>query len=214
MTNITIGNESFYVKDNWFEITYAEAKRVFDIEIPPKLKKLYLAKNKETFDELAKNQDDNLPYFKAVISEMAGVPMELLDKTTVGIEYFYHSYLERLIIDLQRMYPMDYRVMGQREFTIGKQTFHFPIDKNILNDVRHFDGESVGAVLESLDINANLKGIGLSGLLGIAAIFLRPKGEKYDENEALKRIEIFKTLPMSVIWELFFFLFKVRRYNR
>jgi hypothetical protein len=38
------------------------------------------------------------------------------------------------------------------------------------------------------------------------AILCLPKGEKYDEQKMFERAELFEDLPMSVVWEVFFFI--------
>jgi len=49
-----------------------------------------------------------------------------------------------------------------------------------------------------------LEGIGIAGMSQFCAVMCREKGEDYDEDKAMVRAEAFETLPMNIVWEVFF----------
>lgn len=135
-------------------------------------------------------------------------------------EAFYKSKYEGSISAESVVYalmhlPYDYKVRNIKKFEFDNEILWLPKTKRILGSYKPLADSTAIEFAESsdLEIFANdLAGGKYSRMANIISIMCRPKVkgliEQYDEQVSLKRAKKFKELPMSIVWEVFFYVLK------
>ena len=110
-------------------------------------------------------------------------------------------------------FPYDYHVTGIKKFVFKGQTDWLPKTKRILGQLKPLADTTAIEFAESSDLeifSKELSGGKYARMANVIAILCRPKVkgliQKYDEATSLKRAAQLKELPMSVVWEVFFYV--------
>jgi len=210
---IKINEKEYKIKD-WDTLTIDQAQQLTDIELPEKMKKLYMAKNEKEYNESLREMtvNDEIEFGKyagEVLRVMSDIPDELIDY----MQYYdrndlYEYYCREKIISLLSDVPL-YEPKGMRSFEFEGETYHFPdglkiFDKYLPNhsekSLTFIEGQAIfKAYVESKD-----KG----NICMLIAVYCRPEGEEYDEKKTIERAGRFGSLPMEVALEVFFYIFE------
>jgi hypothetical protein len=135
--------------------------------------------------------------------------------TDEQIEYVYNNYLKPFVLTLIYHVPVTY-FMGQimefepdpvKRIRIGLQTFYLPEVVNIMGQDIPLAKEPIITYTEASDIFRGMKisKDDVNRLNMFMSIYCRKKGEKYNEQKALERQDLFMRVPMSVVWSVFFY---------
>jgi len=90
---------------------------------------------------------------------------------------------------------------GIQQFEFEGETYYFP--KPV------YEEETFGAYIESshlLSVSKELEGKEFAVIAEHMAIMCRKKNEEYSDKLVKKRKEVFKRLPMNIVWQYSFFL--------
>lgn len=208
MLNISINDNSYKCPEDWHEIDLGTAVALSEVcnEMPEELRRLY---NGEEV-ELTKEQEiKHLPaFFGNVMAVLTDVPSEVIAKCNWQYRTaFYQEWLNRFVGGL--LFVPDYTPEKITEFTHNDVTYKLPRDKNVLGSVRPMAEEQTITFTESVDLQLyadKMQKGKLEVMANVISIICRPEGEEYDEEVSLARAEEFMTLPMTVVWEVFFYL--------
>ena len=112
-------------------------------------------------------------------------------------------------------FPYDYHVTGIKKFTFKGQTDWLPKTKRILGQFKPLAETTAIEFAESSDLeifSKELAGGKYARMANVISILCRPKVkgliQKYHEATSLKRAAQLKDLPMSIVWEVFFYAIK------
>lgn len=112
-------------------------------------------------------------------------------------------------------FPYDFKVRGIKKFVFEGGIYWLPKTKRILGQYKPLADSTAIEFAESSDLEIfakELAGGKYARMANIISIMCRPKVsgqlEQYHEATSLKRAVKFKALPMSVVWEVFFYVIK------
>jgi len=210
---IKINEKEYQIKD-WDVLTIAEAQQLTDIELPKKMKKLYQAKDEKEYEEAQKKitANDEIEfgeYAGEVLRIMSDIPDDLIDY----MQYYdrndlYEYHCREKIVSLLSDIPL-YEPKGMKSFKLNGDVFHFPKGLKIFDKYLPNHSEKSLTFVEGQAIfKAYMETKDKGNIAMLIAVYCRPKGEQYDEKKTIERAEKFKSLPMEVAWELFFYIYK------
>ena len=207
MIKITIKEKAYKIRNNWSEILIREAGEIMALDVPDTLRAVYYAEGEKEIKKAMKNYDPETyrSYFIEVLSVLSNIPRKVLESVSNLTEVF-NLYVEHIPVDLLRFEPYSFQPVNITEFKFKGTYYYLPTAKELFNDTQPLSDGTVEQVLEALDINANQSAMGVDGLSGLVALLAREQGEVFSEPKALIRGAVFKDLPMSIFWEVFFCL--------
>ena len=200
------GNQ-YAIKNEWREVTIRDAEKLKAIELPEYFKRIYKEDDKEERVKLVseltdKDLDVVIPDVQSeVLCLLSDIPRDIVFRLEANaLREVYNEILAPIHLGIVFYAPA--KVEKIEHFKIGKVTYKLPFKTNILgNDVPMYT-ETALPFCDALEFTkANIE-----GLSSIVAILCRPENEKYKEENTLKRSEMFKDLPMSIAWNVFFIL--------
>lgn len=206
MIQFSVNKSTYKLNTTWQEITIQQAIDLTEIGMPDYLQ----TKLKEGGVGLSDFMVlDGLQFAKKSVSVLAGIPEKELDKTHAGDVLNLFAIVLPLIIDLYNVTPQTYIPKMITEFTYKGETFLMPQSK-VFNGVfvPGTDLDSVSFV-ESANLMAaigQLKEKGLASMPALVACYCKKPGEVFDQFVIMERAEAFRGLPMSVAWEVFFYM--------
>lgn len=232
MIKITINGKKYKGSYSWEDVTLRKYCELAAIPVPEGYKDFILADGKfsidvqESIDEYVKvvteitDQQLNVDfpaYYRKVISCLSNVPESVVipdeNKTNLYDWYFkpfvvsliYHTPLIHFTGQLRQYTPDNIR-----SFKVGLSTYYLPETVNILGQEVPMANESIITYTEASDIFRGMKltSDDIHKLALFMAIYCRKKGEVYDEKKVLERKELFMSVPMSVVWSVFFCIIK------
>ncbi len=221
MVNLEIHSAKYRLKDQWKEITLAEAIEIYKIakKLPSYWISLYEEKLKEEPDQkriqdlankiTIEDLEKNLPIiYGEMIMVLSDIPADVLKKVHSGDRRaLYEQYLSHLVLGL--LFWPAYKSQGISSFKHKGTTYYLPTASKL------HGYEKPGADLTALEFTevadlqiaaAHLEEGRFAHASKIIAILCRPKGEAYDETTCGNRAEGFMSLTMDKVWEVFFSL--------
>jgi hypothetical protein len=212
--SITINGGSYALPLSVQDITLSTHLKVVQAEkdMPEELKHIFEAdteaERKERASKLQKRiyARKVIPYFASIISALTGIPTGQLlgdrfyEGAPVGlIEEWYW-----LVMRSYARYEYD---AEQRVFQIGGKTWTLP--------QTHMVGSTYGQFAEAAQYEEYVADVAAGNweqMPYVMAVLLRPEGEKFDpytwDGIAEARADIMRGLPMSVVYQVSFFLLK------
>lgn len=219
MIIVGINNQNFRFPEGWGDITAIQAAKIHYLfrEMPDKLMDFYKAIGKGDSDKATDiattiTNEENIKTFPEwygkFLCAISDVPEEVMNKT--------HTYQRSQLFDryewiaLGLMFaPTDFPVQYIKDFKHKGTKYDFP--KTGIKP----GGELPGAFMDaeefthSADLMAaatDLKDGDYSKMITIVAILCREPGNVYDTQDMYRRAKEFEDLPMTVVWEVYFFI--------
>ena len=228
MKKVIIGEYQFSMKSDWVDLTLSDFVALCQIKMPDKLVELYKnADDKEkwnaAFDSITFEDNEKLhpEYYGKVIKLLSDIPesiIELIDAEQ-RTELF-NQYLFPFAFSSITDYPV-VLVDGKSELYQPKEIksvnfkgakYYFPESLKIRDLETPLSKESIISFTEASGVATAWNKLSESGAEYaslIPAIYLRKKGETYNEQTVLERSKIFTELTMDVVWSLFFYTIKL-----
>ncbi len=223
---VEINGQEYKHKERWDELTLADCADLYPVidDIPDELHKYYeitLLKEGEDRESALRELEESLTdehylrtfpeYYGKVLVALSNIPEDVMSQVLWDSrELTFKVHSEKFVIGMLFM-PLDLNYDNFKKFTFKKVTYHTQKEEEILGKFIPMKGAETIEFLEASQMMTNAKnlegGVYERGA-HIIAILCRPKGEEYDEKKMLKRAEIFKDLPMSVVFQVFFSLLK------
>lgn len=206
------------VKSEWADFTLKEAFELQKavLQLPQKLRLFYKDTLQNKPSDVEFNNLDNLnilPKHYNSILTLFGIDTVALGLTSAEqITQLYNKFALKMVLEILFMpnvdlpkkgdffthEGVDYYYPESRTLAIGNQSIDEPFTKGTAIEFSELSDLQRGAMQDN----------GLPYFANIVAILCRPKGEEYDEQTCLNRVEGFMRLPMSIVWRVFFYLIK------
>lgn len=223
MIAVKIEGSEYSLKDDWDDITLREFQDICRLSVPSKLKERYVAllsgdtakydQIKDTYREVVKTHPK---FYGEVIRLLSNIPKEVIDRIEWSVRTrLYSEYLLPFVETTLAPLPLEardgkieyYKPVGAKAFSLNGETFYFP--ESLMYGGREIPmaKEKIVTFAEASDIQIALHEWGEQGIDAMAqvcAVYLRKEGEQHTDELVLQRMEQFKDLPMSVVWEVFF----------
>jgi hypothetical protein len=218
VVNVDINQKKYKVIESWSEMTIDQAVEIYKAcdAIPDKLNDIYKAlTDKEALATATAEADDadcvkHFPkFYGKIITLVSDIPEDIVDRISWSERTaFFNQYVEKFVIGLL-YHPYDFKAKGIKSFAHEEQVYFLPETKTVINDQRTFADATAIEFAESADLELHSRSMA-GGKFEVAAniisILCRPEGEVYNEDVSLKRAESFRSLSMSVFYEVFFCL--------
>jgi hypothetical protein len=228
MKKVIIGDYQFEMKSEWGDLLLSDFVALCQIKMPEKLVNLYKnAEDKEkwngVFDSITFEDNEKLhpEYYGQVIKLLSNIPQSIIDLIDAEQRTeLFNQYLFPFAFSSITDYPV-VLVDGKSELYQPKEIKHvnfkgakyyFPESLKIRDLETPLAKESIISFTEASGVITawnKLSEGGAEYAALIPAIYLRKKGEKYDEQTVLERSKIFTELTMDVVWSLFFYTIKL-----
>lgn len=152
-------------------------------------------------------------YARDVAFLLGDIPREYIDMVTPqDMLYMFTKEHLKLITDLIGVYPKSYEPTAPESIEFKGVTYQMPKSLRIDNTVVPMHDETAVTFTEASNVMkaiAKLQVQGIKHMNYFTAIYLRPEGEKYDEQKVVKRAKLFESLTMDVYWEVFFCIYNL-----
>ena len=227
MKKVIIGDYQFSMKSDWVDLTLSDFVALCRIPMPEKLMNLYKnAEDKEKWNEAFEaitfedNEKIHPEYYGKVIGLLSDIPESIIElinaeqRTELFNQYLFHlaystvtDYPNIIVDGVTELYEPE--EIDELNFKGG--TYYFPKSKNVNGQNTPMSDEPIVTFTEASSIVTTWKKISESGAEYaslVPALYLRKKGEQYSQETTLERSELFKELPMNIIWSLFFYTLK------
>ncbi len=215
MLKIKINGRSFNMPTHWEDITLTQCAWLYKhlYEQSDELVDYYRSLVNEDKKPLNPRDIEGFEdFYTSAICYLSSTPQELLQSTNVeDVEKLAMGILPRFILGIMGHIEADV-AKGARSFKLGWKTYYMP------SSGVDISGDPTPLSSLSAVEGCNLSDIILANNIGLAsvaiAISCRPKGERYNEGKVQQRIELFKSLPASVYWELWVLTSAAHNYLR
>jgi len=206
---IRINDKLYNIKD-WGTLTIEQAQQLSNLELPEKMKKLYMAASEDKYHEISGkitpvDAKDFGDYSGEVLKIMSDIPGELIDY----MQYYdrnnlYEYYCRDKIISLMSDIPF-YVPKNIENFKFDGVNYLVPKGLKVFDRFLPCYSENSLVFIEGHTLfKAYMETKDLGNIRMMIAVYCRPEGEDYNEKKAIERGEGFKKLPMYVAWEVFF----------
>ncbi len=204
MILITINSKRRELATEWDDLTIQQAIDLVCIPLPDKITDI---------TDPAQWLNYGVQYASQAFTLLSGFDRATVDKTQAAdiIVYFNH-YILKFIVDLHSQTPQTYEPTGIKSFKMQGVEYLLPTSLKVESKTLPMYSATAVEFVESSNVMAlisDLKTDGIKYLPLMIAIYCRPKGDSFNEKIATERAELFKELPMSVAWELFFCIQKL-----
>ena len=204
MLVFSAGEHEFTVPEEWSEITL-EKYAVFIDAVNELQKKLKEDDNEDIgFYQIVLEYRE---YFNKLFQTFTGIEPSIIDRIKADNIYTTYMYIMNFLKE------PEYNKIDS--FTFKKKKYYLPKSK-----VDYFGNEiemaeaSFGEVVEAMQIQEMDKSFQENNFKVLPyqiAMLCRRKGEDYNDQIVKERAEVFKELPMDVVWQVAFFLIKQKQ---
>ena len=201
----TVNNKTYSLKIFWEHITLQDAVEISKIKIAAD--DFFKLMDKE-IDEI---DDNDREYIIEVLRILSTTPKTILKKIKPEYLFLLWAEVKDKVNGLFNFNFESYKSLGFEGFNFKGKYYKLP--KYIVIDDKPVlcYNEPSKNIIEALNIAqvmSTLKNEGISYMRYLCAIYLKEEDEEfYDEEKITKRAELFKTLPMSIVLECFFFIY-------
>jgi hypothetical protein len=215
MIEIPIGSDHYQVPTTWSDITAYKATKLHKLcqTMPESLKAKYELIFKEKGEEKEVLEWYNDLEDKEALEVIPAFQLKVIqflldldkDLTLDSINSLYYNMIEPFVVDILYNGCL-YRPVKISHFTFNGNEYELPSDKKIGDVIVPMYDLKLIQFTESSDF------LGLIGKEGykfapfILATLCLKKGEKWSEDLVLSRAKEFEELPMSTVWDVFFYL--------
>jgi len=216
---LTVNKKDYSCIEKWEEMSIEQAIDLLPVlySLPESWRKVYQLQFTENPDkaisEIEISDEDlivNIPkVYGDIIEKLTDIPKEVIDFISPESSVvFYNQYLLPFAIGLL-VHPYNYEYKQMKSFVCDGAEYFFPLwEKDVNGEYRPISDLEAIAFTESADLQlagAKVEQGKFNYVPHIIAIFCKAQGEKYDEKEVLRKAELFKKLPVTVAWEVFFY---------
>lgn len=204
MLVFSAGEHEFTVPEEWSEITL-EKYAVFIDAVNELQKKLKEDDNEDIgFYQIVLEYRE---YFNKLFQTFTGIEPSIIDRIKADNIYTTYMYIMNFLKE------PEYNKIDS--FTFKRKKYYLPKSK-----VDYFGNEiemaeaSFGEVVEAMQIQEMDKSFQENNFKVLPyqiAMLCRRKGEDYNDQIVKERAEVFKELPMDVVWQVAFFLIKQKQ---
>lgn len=224
MVRVTVEGTGYSLKNEWSDITLSEYLALATIPVPVKLRKrweMLMTGSDEVVKDTYRNIVKDYPvYYGKVISLLSDIPQKVIERIEWSVrEQLFNDYLWYLSMSAISQVPLDKREkvdyfepIGATAFTFKGETFYLPESLEYGGQKTPLAYERIVTFAEAADIEIALHDVaekGIDGLAQLCAVYLRKKDEEHSDELVLSRIEQFKELPMTAVWEVFFCIMRL-----
>jgi hypothetical protein len=208
MINIRI-DRTYKIFEQWSEMPLSVAIEIFKIPVPENLKAYFDARLRNETPEISDFDAVRVfpDYYGKVLCKM-GLPPSIVRRIhSTDRTMLFNRYCLEFVLGLH--YSPNFERLKAKSFVWNKEELFFPVSKKVLSKEVPFSEVSAFEFTESADLQLHSKKLAggrYEVAANIVAILCRPKDEPYDENVCLARAETMKSLPMDIVWEVFFCL--------
>jgi hypothetical protein len=199
-----IGKKEYRIKTDWTEMTWSDADKALDVEIPSDVREKMKGEIVEYNDWLI--SDGVFDYGRKILGALSDIPDSKRVSPQDCLFYFMYYHM-KLIADMLSAVPVTYRPRGIKTVPFKGRVYNMPESLMIGEDEIPMAGETSDNFVEASNILRQyglLKDRGIKHLNYFTAVYLREQGEGYDEARIAERAELFKGLTMDIYWEVFF----------
>lgn len=226
MIRITVGKKKFKGIYRWDEITLQKYSELAAIPMPDGYETFIIADGNFTSERIEeyvaaveKLTDEQInvtfpAYYRKVISCLSNIPLRFKlspEQVTDLYEFYFKPFVLSLTYHTPVIYFMgiirDFEPEPVKSFRIGLRRFYLPESLELGGESIPLAREPIISYSEASDIFRGMK-VGredVSRLSLFMAIYCRGKGKKYNERKVLRRKELFNRVPMSIVWQVFFY---------
>jgi hypothetical protein len=225
---ITIGKKRYKGVYRWDDITLKQFCDLAAIPMPQAYEAYILADGKfdvENLDQYIaavskiteKELSEDFPaYYRKVIAYLTNIPIKVIseldnEKVCDLYEYYFKPFVVSLLYHSPVIHFMgqliNYEPPAKEFFRVKWRTYYFPRSVMIDGQFIPLAGEPIITYAEACDQFRGMK-VSREDVKRLAifmAIYCRRLGERYDEENVLKRQELFMCVPMSIVWGVFFY---------
>ena len=193
--------EKVQIPERWEEITldhYADF-----IEATSKLQKKLQQEEKED-SNLFDIVQNYRPEFNAMFSAFTGIDSSLVNKIKADNIATIYMHI-RGFLDPPEAKEIKSFVFQDAEYMLPTQKTDY------FGNVLKFGNSTFGEVVEAMQIQEMSQQFIDNNYLALPyqiAILCRLKGEEYDDQNTIERAKLFQKLPMSIVWNIAFFLIR------
>ena len=231
MILIKIGKRKYKGIYRWSDITLQRFCDLAAIPIPAGYEAFILADGKfnpedqksiNTYCDIVNKlsdkelKEDFPDYYQKVIQCLSDIPEKVLENSdSTEVERLYEYYFKPFVVSLLYHVPMmrfagqivEYEPDEQKVFRLGLSFYYLPRSIYIDGQEIPLANEPIITYSEASDIFRDIRITkdDVHRLTQFMAIYCRKRGEKYKDSLVLKRQEKFMQVPMSVVWNVFFY---------
>ena len=230
MITLTIDEKEYHAPQFWDEITLGKFIELCNIEIPEKLRNLWIASASDDDDEYRK-ADEQIgveetikifpEYYGKVMHCLTDLPRDVLERVDGALrEQFFNNHLRQFIYTSFAKYPV-HQVNGKLEmydpeyktsFVLDDVVYYLPRDLKVYGETIPLGMERVITFTEASDIEVALRNMaeGAANRLPMfVAIYCREEKKEYSEEDTMARAKKFMDLPMEEVWRVFFCIYRL-----
>ena len=228
MVRVTVEGHDYSLRNEWGDITLSQYLAIAVIPLPVKLRRKWdsLMEGTDDYDKVKDTYRDvikNYPlYYGKVIGVLSDIPEKVIERIEWSVrEQLFNDYLWYIAMSAISQVPLDkrekveyYDPIGAAAFTFKGETYYLPESLQYGGQKTPLAEERIVTFAEAADIEIALHDIaekGIDGLAQLCAVYLRKKGEAHSDELVLQRMEMFKELPMTAVWEVFFCIMRLMR---
>lgn len=231
MIRVKIAGSDYGIKNSWDDVTLQEFTAVCQLTIPERLREKYAyyltgdRRKKPPEDDSYEDIVKTFPrFYGEVIALLSDIPPEVIDRIEWSVRTtLFQDYLIHIVETVLSPSPLVINDEGKIELFKERQAesvifegerYQFPKSLRFGDNLIPLSEEKIITFAEASDIQIALHEWatqGVNAMAQVAAVYLRKEGEEYSEKLVLERMERFRTLPMSVVWELFFCMTRLGR---
>ena len=217
MITATISGKEYHIRNLWQEITLGDFIQLTEIDIPERLRELWIADEKAFKKAIrALTREDEIrihpEYYGSIIRTLSDIPTEIIELMVWDLRtQLFDLYLKHFIISAMTAAPfymkngelLPYDAKEIESFMIEKQKYRLLEKLKLYGEDIPLAGEPVITFAESSDIELawnNLAEKGVERLPMLIAVYCRPEGEKYDEKKTREREPMMRGLTMDKVW--------------
>jgi hypothetical protein len=225
MLSVEVSGKHYDLCNDWQDITLEKFGELIAIEMPLKLKNKWLALLKkddslyEEFDRQVQFKDvvKSFPeYYGKILSFCSTIPQSVVDNIDWKIrEQLFNEYFIHFCMTSLADFPLvkteqglaQYDPVLPKSFEFEGKTFFLPESLDRGGKLIPLGRESIVTFSEAADIEIALNEWsekGIDSMAQVTAVYCLLEGEKHSDELVMERTEIFKKLPMSTVWEVFF----------
>lgn len=228
MIGITIGKKKYKGIYRWDEMTLQKFCDLAAIPMPEGYENYIIADGKfssehidKYIEEVSKITDEQLnvtfpAYYRKVIACLTDIPpKQVMSLADDKANELYDSHFKPFVISLVYHTPVihcmaqirQYEPARIKRFRLGFSYYYLPETVTVMDQIVPLAKEPIITYTEASDIFKGMKVSkeDVNRLALFMAIYCRKKGERYDEQKALIRKDLFMKAPMSVVWSVFFY---------
>jgi len=236
MITLTIEDKQYSCPQKWSEITLQKFIELCNVEIPEKLRNLWMSSVKDDAREYDKafelitieDTQKHFPeYYGKLMEIISDIPGSVVDRFEGALrERFFNTLIRHYIFSIFTLTPVElvndemvpYAPDGNESFELNGQKYIYPKALKLYGEDIPMADEQIVTFAEASDIEVALRYLAegaVDRFPMLIAIYCRKENEPYDENVSIQRAKEFLSLPMSVAWDVFFCIIGLwRKYNK